>query len=415
MLANVLRSGSLRPLLEKEYRYFIIGRFFYIMALRMVATVVAYKLFQLTGSSFAIGLAGLSEFVPVFALALYAGYIIDRSDKRTLLVKGIFSYSICIVALIIVTTPYFESLINNKLLEYSFYVIIFSTGVIRAFAGPTSHAIIAQLVPRPLLPFAANISSTTWLTASIFGHASAGFFIAWFTVNGTFYIVLLYILIAVAVISRISKKPIMQLNTTIRAWDSVKEGLRYVYKNKVLFGALSLDLFAVLFGGAVALIPEFAERVLGVGPIGFGWLNAAIDIGSLMMIIFITFFPLRQNQGKILILGVTGFGVCIVVFGLSDVYWISFAALLFAGMLDGISVVIRGVVLQLTTPDEMRGRVSAVNSMFVNSSNELGQFESGFAARLIGAVPAVIFGGAMTIVVAIITAIKAPSLKKFEY
>jgi MFS family permease len=415
MLGNVLRSGSLRPLLEKEYRYFIIGRFFYIMALRMVATVVAYKLFQLTGSSFAIGLAGLSEFIPVFALALYAGYIIDRSDKRTLLVKGIFSYSICIVALIVVTTPYIENLINNKLLEFSFYVIIFSTGVIRAFAGPTSHAIIAQLVPRPLLPLAANISSTTWLTASIFGHASAGFFIAWFTVNGTFYIVLLYIFIAVAVISRISKKPIMQLDATIRAWESVKEGLRYVYKNKVLFGAITLDLFAVLFGGAVALIPEFAERVLSVGPIGFGWLNAAIDIGSLMMIIFITFFPLRQNQGKILILGVTGFGVCIIVFGLSDVYWISFAALLLAGMLDGISVVIRGVVLQLTTPDVMRGRVSAVNSMFVNSSNELGQFESGFAARILGAAPAVIFGGVMTIIVAIITAIKAPALKKFEY
>lgn len=385
------------------------------MALRMVATVVAYKLFQITQSSFAIGMVGLSEFVPVFALALYAGHVIDKSDKRTLLLKGILSYSVCVVGLVLTTLPAVESRLSVPSLELCFYFIIFLTGIVRAFAGPTASAIISQLVPRNILHLAANISSTTWLSASILGHASAGFFIAWFGVHLTFIIILGYVLIAAFFISRISRKPVIHNDINARAWDSVKAGLNYVFKNKILLGAISLDLFAVLFGGAVALIPEFAERILKVGPIGFGWLNAAVDIGSVSMIILITIFPLRRNQGKILMLAVMGFGVCIIAFGLSDIYWMSFAALVIAGMLDGISVVIRSTVLQLTTPDEMRGRVSAVNSMFVNSSNELGQFESGFVAGRIGAQPAVIFGGFMTMLVVIISWWKAPGLRKFEY
>lgn len=415
MTQPAVRFQSIAPLYEKEYRLFIIARFFYIMGLRMVTTVVAYKLFQLTRDSFSIGLVGLSEFVPVFVLALYAGYKIDRSDKRTLLLRGVFSYALCIVGLIVVTTPAFEANRHKSFLEISFYVIIFFTGVIRSFAGPTSNAIIAQLVPRNMLHFAANISSTTWLSASILGHASAGFFIAWFGVNATFYIILAYILIAVFFIAKIKKKPVMQTNSTLKAWGSVKEGLRYVYNHKVMLGAISLDLFAVLFGGAVALIPEFADRILDVGPKGFGFLNAAIDIGAATILLFNTFYPLRQKQGTILLFAVMGFGLCIIVFGLSTIYWMSFVALLIAGMLDGISVVIRGTIFQLTTPDEMRGRVSSVNSMFINSSNELGQFESGFTARLFGAPMAVIFGGFMTIIVVIITWIKAPGLRRFEY
>jgi MFS family permease len=202
------RFEGLSPLREKEFRLYIGARFFYIMALRMVGTVVAYQLFQITRDSFTVGLVGLSEFVPVFVLALYAGYKIDRSDKRTLLLKGILSYSLCIIALIIVTGPLFTSRFNTKTLELSFYAIIFFTGVIRAFSGPTSSAILAQLVPRNILHLAASISSTTWLSASILGHASAGLFIAWFGVHTTFYIVLAYILIASFFISRISKKPI---------------------------------------------------------------------------------------------------------------------------------------------------------------------------------------------------------------
>jgi MFS family permease len=410
-----LNKEGLSPLKEKEFRLYITCRFIYIMALRMVGTVVAYKLFQLTQSSFAIGLVGLSEFIPVFSLALYAGHVIDKSEKRTLLLKGMIGYSFCVVLLIICTLPATQHKISKHWLEYCFYAIIFLTGIIRAFAGPVSHAIVAQLVPRNILPFAANISSSTWLIGSIIGHASAGFFIAGIGVNNTFIIILVYIVIAATILSFVKRKPILNTQKDIAAWDSVKEGLRFVANNKIMLGAISLDLFAVLFGGAVALIPEFSEKILHTGPIGFGWLTAATDIGSITIIILLTLFPMKKRQGKRMLLAVAGFGICIIAFGLSNVYFISFVALLCSGICDGISVMVRGTILQLTTPDEMRGRVSSVNSMFINSSNELGQFESGFASRVFGLVPSVIFGGCMTLLVVAVTWFKAPALKEMEY
>jgi hypothetical protein len=270
-------------------------------------------------------------------------------------------------------------------------------------------------VPRSILQFASNLSSSTWLIASITGHASAGFMIAGLGVNTTFCIVLGYVLVAAFFIAGISKKPVLHSNPETNAWKSVKEGLRFVVSNKIMMGAISLDLFAVLFGGAVALIPEFASKILAVGPIGFGWLNAATDLGSMIVIVLLTLFPMRQKQGKRMMIAVAGFGVCIIVFGLSGIYAVSFAALMLSGMCDGISVMVRGTILQLTTPDEMRGRVSSVNSMFINSSNELGMMESGIASRIMGIVPAVVFGGSMTLLVVIITWFKAPTLRKMEY
>lgn len=193
------------------------------------------------------------------------------------------------------------------------------------------------------------------------------------------------------------------------------EGLRFVVNTKTVLGAITLDLFAVLFGGAVAMIPVYAKDILRVGADGFGWLNAASDIGSICIVITLTFFPLRQNQGKRLLFAVAGFGICIITFALSKSYLLSFIALMISGVLDGISVVVRGTIMQLLTPDNMRGRVMSVNSMFINSSNELGQFESGVAAKLMGVIPSVIFGGSMTLLVVIATWFKAPSLRKMQY
>ena len=408
-------SPGLQPLQHTEFRRFIIARFFLIMALRMLGTVAAYQLFQITKDSFSIGLAGLAEFIPVFCLALYAGHVIDRSDKRTLLLRSVLIYAACTLAMVIITLPTVIDAFTAKTLPWLFYAIIFCTGIIRAFAGPTTHALIAQLVPRDLLHLAANISSSTWLIASITGHASSGFLIAWFGVHQTYLIILIYVLIAAGFLMRVKRKPILEKSTELSAWQSVREGLRFVYQNKIMLGALSLDLFAVLFGGVVALVPEFADRILEVGPIGFGWLNAAIDIGSIITIVLLTIRPMKHRQGSRLFFAVGGFGLCIILFGLSDIYWISFVALLLAGMFDGVRVVIRGTILQLTTPDHMRGRVSSVNSLFINSSNELGQFESGFAARALGTVPSVIFGGCVTLLVVVITWLRSPSLRKFEY
>ena len=408
-------SPGLQPLQHIEFRRFIIARFFLIMALRMLGTVAAYQLFQITKDSFSIGLAGLAEFIPVFCLALYAGHVIDRSDKRTLLLRSVLIYAACTLAMVIITSPSIIDVFTSKTLPWLFYAIIFCTGIIRAFAGPTTHALIAQLVPRDILHLAANISSSTWLIASITGHASSGFLIAWFGVNKTCGIILIYVLISAFFLMRIERKPILSKSMDVSAWQSVREGLRFVYQNKIMLGALSLDLFAVLFGGVVALVPEFADRILEVGPIGFGWLNAAIDIGSIITIVLMTLRPMKRKQGERLFYAVGGFGVCVILFGFSDIYWISFGALLIAGMFDGVSVVIRGTILQLTTPDHMRGRVSSVNSLFINSSNELGQFESGFAARALGTVPSVIFGGCVTLIVVVITWFRSPSLRKFEY
>ena len=201
----------------------------------------------------------------------------------------------------------------------------------------------------------------------------------------------------------------------LRTWESVKEGLRFVFKTKELLGALSLDLFAVLFGGAVALIPIYARDILKVGSEGFGILNGASDFGSIFIVIILTLFPPKKNQGKILLFAVAGFGTCIIIFGISKLFILSFIALMISGMLDGVSVVIRGTITQLKTPDHMRGRVMSVNSMFINSSNELGQFESGIAAKLMGTIPSVIFGGSMTLLVVILTWFKAPTLRKMEY
>jgi hypothetical protein len=217
------------------------------------------------------------------------------------------------------------------------------------------------------------------------------------------------------VLLRLKAKPALNEPGDKKTWDSVKEGLSFVFRTKELLGAISLDLFAVLFGGAVAMVPVYARTILHVGAIGYGWLNAASDIGSICVVILLTVFPLQRKQGKRLLLVVAGFGLCIIIFGLSKIYLISFIALMFSGMLDGVSVVVRGTITQLKTPDNMRGRVLSVNSMFINSSNELGQFESGLAAHLLGNVPSVVFGGCMTLLVVMITWFKAPSLRKLEY
>jgi MFS family permease len=409
------RASALEVLKIKEYRSYITARFFYIMALRMVTTVVGWRIYEITRNPFAIGLIGLSEFLPAFGLALYAGHEIDKSDKRALLVKTTILYLLCVFGLITISTGYISSMLHKPWLQWTIYFIIFCTGVIRAFAGPALNAIIAQIVPKTKLASAVTLNSSTWLTASVCGHATAGFLIAHTPYVVTFSIVAIYVVIALVFLLSLSPKPKLLVANEKKTWFSITEGIRFVFKTKEVLGAMALDLFAVLFGGAVALIPVFARDILKVGPIGFGWLNAASDIGSITMILSLTIFPLRQRQGHVLMYAVGGFGICIIIFGLSKLYALSFVALMLSGLLDGVSMVIRGTILQLKTPDIMRGRVSAVNSMFINSSNELGQFESGVMAKLMGTITSVVFGGCMTIAVVLVTWFKAPSLRKMEY
>jgi MFS family permease len=408
------RQTALEVLRIPEYRNFITARFFYVMALRMVTTIVGWRIYEITHNPLAIGLIGLSEFIPAFCLALYAGHIIDKSDKRALLLRTTALYLVCVAGLLALAFgPVIRSL-ESHWIQWLTYTIIFCTGVIRAFAGPALNAIIAQIVPREKLPGAVTLNTSAFLFASVLGHATAGFLIAYTNYLVCFGVVAAYVLVAWYFFFTIAPKQIMAAGEK-KTWESIKEGLRFVFRTRELLGALALDLFGVLFGGAAAMVPVYARDILKVGPIGFGWLNAADDIGSICMIMALTIWPLRRRQGRLLLYVVASFGVCIIVFGLSKLYLLSFVALLCSGMLDGVSVVIRGTIVQLKTPDPMRGRVSSVNSMFINSSNELGMFESGFVARLMGVVPSVVFGGCMTIGVAIVTWFRAPSLRKMEY
>lgn len=381
----------------------------------MLGTLVGWWMYELTNAPFAIGLIGLAEVVPALSLALYAGHVIDISEKRTLLLKGVFGYLICAGTLLFVSTSYFSSHYSKAIIIGGIYTIIFITGIIRAFSGPVFGAIVGQMVPRNILPNAITWNQGIYLSASVVGHASAGFCIAFIKNTGTLAVAVILLAAALFMLSKIYEKPAAAITGAKRTWESVREGLNFVFSTKEVLGALSLDLFAVLFGGAVAMVPVYARDILHVGPIGFGWLNGATDLGSIVMVIALTFFPLKTQQGRKLLFVVAGFGLCIIVFGITKIFWVSFAALLVSGLLDAISVVVRGTIVQMKTPDEMRGRVMSVNSMFINSSNELGQFESGLTAKLMGVVPSVVFGGVMTLLVVIVTWVKAPSLRKMEY
>ncbi|MGV3595740.1 MAG: MFS transporter [Sediminibacterium sp.] len=398
-----------------EYRNLMMGRFLFIMGLRMMGTLVGWWIYELTNDPFAIGLIGLSEVIPAVSLSLYAGHVIDISEKRKLLLRGVTLYFVCALFLLLLSTSYTTAQFSKHWIAFSIYIIIFFTGIIRAFTGPTFGTMVASIVPRELLQNATTWNQGIWLSASVTGHATVGFLIAFMGNTGSLAVICSLVSIGFLFMFQIKPKPPLNEPGEKKTLDSVKEGLSFVFKTKELLGALSLDLFAVLFGGAVAMIPVFAKDILKTGPIGFGWLNAASDIGSILIVILLTLFPLKKQQGKKLLLAVAGFGICIIIFAFSRLFWLSFAVLLLSGMLDGISMIIRGTIVQLKTPDQMRGRVMSVNSMFINSSNELGQFESGVAAKLLGVVPSVVFGGCMTLLVVATTWFKAPSLRKMEY
>lgn len=397
-----------------EFKNLMLGRFTFIVSLRMMSTLVAWWVYELTNDPFAIGLVGLSEVIPAISTALYAGHVIDKTEKKKLLLRAISLYFLAAGILLFFSTSFISHRFNNISIAIGIYIVIFFTGIIRSFAGPTFSAMIANTVPRQYLQNATTWNQGSWLSGSVSGHAFGGFLIAKIGTTGTLITVCSLMVIALSILTQIKPKPPVP-QTEKRTWDSVTEGLRFVFRTKELLAAFSLDMFAVLFGGAVAMVPVYAKDILKVGPMGFGWLNAAIDLGSIIIIILLAFSPMKKAQGKKLMLAVAGFGICIIVFALSKLFLLSFAALLVAGMLDGVSVVVRGTVMQLKTPDHMRGRVSSVGSMFINSSNELGQFESGMAARLMGVVPSVVFGGCMTLIVVILTWWKAPTLRKFEY
>lgn len=415
MITDQYRPSPLEALRIPQFRSLVIGRFIFILGLRMMSTLVGWWIYNLTNAPLAIGIVGLSEFIPAVSLALYAGHIIDISEKRKMMLTGVALYATAALLLLFLSVMHEKIQMNPHWVAAAIYVIIFGTGVVRSFTGPIFNVMLAQIVPKEKLQNAITWNTGVFLSASITGHAMGGFLIAGLGNSATLVVVVLTVCLALIILTSLKKIPPLNERGEMKTWDSVKEGLAFVFRTKELLGAVSLDLFAVLFGGATALIPVYARDILKVGARGFGFLNGASDMGAVCIVILLTVFPFRKKQGRKLLLAVAGFGTCIIIFGISKLFWLSFGVLLLSGVLDGISVVTRGTIMQLKTPDNMRGRVLSVNSMFINSSNELGQFESGIAARILGVVPSVVFGGCMTLLVVIITWFKAPTLRKMEY
>ncbi|KUJ51542.1 MFS transporter [Chryseobacterium sp. JAH] len=409
---------SLTPLktLENiEFRNLLTGRFFIVLAFRMLATLLGWWVYQLTKDPFSIGLIGLSEVIPAVSCALYAGHVIDMNEKKKLLLICTYLYIFLIGLLLIPAFFNVELHFSGHEITYYIYGVIFFTGIVRAFIGPIVPSMIPKIVQKVNLPNAITLNQATFLISSVCGHAAGGFLIEWFGIKWTIVAVICNIIIASFFFWKLNRQYSEHKKDEIKIIESMREGLSYIIKTKEILGALCLDMFAVLFGGAVAMIPVFATDILATGANGLGLLNAASDIGSMIIITALSIIPLRKNQGKVLLFVVAGFGLCIIGFGLSHYYWLSFMFLVLSGMLDGISVVIRGTIVQLKTPDHIRGRVLSVNSIFIMSSNEMGQFESGLAAKLMGVVRSVVFGGGMTLLIALIVASTNPKLRKMQY
>jgi len=398
--------------LPREFRHFILARLFFVLGLRMITTIVIYQVFHLA-STYMVGFAGLAEFVPAVLAALVAGPYIDKHNKKKILAWSYLFYLVCGLTLALVSAPWFDTGNNSRLTVI--LVVVFFTGVIRSFAGPAANSMIAAIVSREQLQKAISYNSSTWLISSIGGHAIGGLLIAGVGISNAYFVTTALILVAILFALQLKPKPPVASQQHEPIFTSIRNGFAYVFNNKNLLGVISLDLFAVLFGGAVAFIPEIASNVLHTNAVGYGFLNAAMDLGSLVCIAALVRYPMRRRQGLKMLLAVAGFGICIIAFGLSKWYWLSFGALLMAGIFDAVSVVVRGTILQLNTPDELRGRVASINLIFINSSNELGQFESGVTSRLFGTIPAIVFGGAMSVLIVAATWIKFPKLKKLEY
>ena len=313
-----------------------------------------------------------------------------------------------------VTSEYFYSLFSSKQVLYSIYFLVFIGGFVRAFFGPIIFSLVALIVPKKIYPNAASWSSSTWQLAAVVGPAFAGFSIAWIGVNSSMGFVLSAIVIALILTLFIKKKPILNTKIGEPIMQSLKTGLSFVFKTKAILVAITLDMVAVLFGGAIALLPIYAQDILNVGSQGFGMLRAAPAVGSLIIMFTSAYIPVTKNAGKKLLIAIFCFGISIIVFGVSSIFYLSLFALFIYGLTDGISMIIRQTILQLKTPDEVRGRVASVNSIFIGSSNELGAFESGLTAKLMGTVPAVVFGGIMTILSVGFTSLKFPDFKKLD-
>ena len=389
-----------------DFRLLLAGRFITSFGSEMLSFAIAWELWLRTHSAFALGLVGLVQVIPVIVLSLPAGHVADQYNRRRIVLISQLSLGLCALGLA------YLSFTQGEL--FLVYLCLFGIGVARAFNDPASSTLVPETVPPHLFSSAATWNSSTWHIASIVGPAVAGLIVAFAGKVTIIYVFDALGAITFTILLSMIKGKSLPLAEKSDTWASLLEGFRFMRDTKVILAAITLDMFAVLFGGAVALLPIYATDILKVGPQGMGIMRAAPSIGALLIVFLLAHLPPIKNAGRTLLLAVAGFGAFTIIFGLSNWFWLSVLMLTLLGALDNISVVIRGTLLLTHTPDEMRGRISGVNSIFLGVSNELGSFESGFAAALFGPVIAVVAGGIGTIIVVLTVAKVWPEMRNLK-
>ena len=401
------------PNLPIQFKFLILFRFITTVGMQMKMTILGYFLFKLTKEPLTLGYLGLYEAIPRILMSLPAGYIVERMEKRKALMIVVLTYFLSTLG--IALSMYF--LQNSPYLIPIIFVIILIMGLVGSLGPSASVSIFSHIISKEDTPRFAAINSNVWQIGAIVGPIIGGYLIHVFGETISMFSVAAILSISILSVLFIEKIP--SLNTLPFNFKNsiiqIREGLDFVFNNKILLWAISLDLFAVLFGGAVALLPVFAEEILQVGSQGYGWLKAAMPIGSAISMILLAARPLQKNTGKWLLFSIAMFGVFTLVFAISKNIYLSLAMLFLMGAFDAVSVIIRSTLLILETPAEMKARVASVNQMFISSSNEIGAFESGFAAQYMGTVRSVIFGGSMTLFFVILAFKKAKALVNFEF
>ncbi len=389
-----------------DYRRLLISRVMVTVAVQVQSIAVGWQIYAITNNPLFLGFAGLAEAIPAIGVALYAGHVADVFDRKKIVLcsVGTLVLSLALLWGCTVMLPQDWSLVT------CLFLVIAVSGIARGFYVPAIFGTVSDIVPRHLMGNAAAWNSTVWQASAVMGPILGGLLYGWVQAANTYMFSTILLACAFVSFSLIKTKSVINPNKHDSVLENIKEGLQFVFSNQIILGAMALDLFAVLFGGAVALMPTFAKDVFHCGPQVLGVLRAAPSVGSVITAAVLTHHPITHNSGRVFMLAAAGFGLCIIGFGLSTNLYLSLFLLALSGALDGISVWVRSTIFQLATPNEMKGRVSAVNSMFIGSSNEIGEFESGTAAKLMGLVPSVVFGGVMTLLVVAFTSIRAPKL-----
>jgi MFS family permease len=397
------------PLSRTQFPVLLAYRVLSILSYQITAVTVGWHVYQLTGNPLALGLIGLAEVIPYFCTALFAGYAVDHLPRRKLGLAACVCLSITGLLLTAISMGWLQAHGTTMI-----YAAIAVTGVARAFLGPIYNALFARVLPRAQFARGAGMGSVAFQTAMVTGPALGGVLVGWAGTAAAYATAAVLALVAGVVLAlmRVSEPVVEGERAPI--FQSIGEGLRFVFSKQIVLGALALDMFAVLLGGAVAMLPAFIHDILQRGPEALGILRAAPALGAVCVGLWLVRHPPSRHAGRLLLIAVAGFGLCVIGFGLSRHFWLSAAFLLLSGVFDGVSVVLRSTILQLATPDHLRGRVSSINGIFIGSSNELGAFYSGGMARLLGLVPAVVLGGFMTLGVVGITAWKAPKLRRLD-